>query len=188
MAYIETALVSSAGKLLIQLDDGQVIDAGYVKGSQGPPGQDGADGAPGIPGAKGDPGENGSKWFTGIGAPEVSQGESGDMYLDVANALLPIYQKVGRDWIFLANLKVPPSGGGGGQSGAAGGGGSVIIHPGPTPPTTDNDGNEIHEGDPGSTSTATTFTSITTASGPKSQPVPSQVVALTVTSKALWDS
>ena len=32
-------------------------------------------------------------------------------------------RKVGRDWIFLANLKVPPSGGGGGQGGAAGGGG-----------------------------------------------------------------
>ena len=31
--YIETALVSSAGKLLIQLsDDGTIIDAGYVKG------------------------------------------------------------------------------------------------------------------------------------------------------------
>ena len=112
--YIETALVSSAGKLLIQLSDGQVIDAGYVKGSQGPPGRDGADGNTGIPGAKGDPGTNGAKWFTGVGAPEVAQGENGDMYLDVASALLPIYQKVNGDWLFLANLKVPPSGGGGG--------------------------------------------------------------------------
>ena len=34
-------------------------------------------------------------------------GDAGDLYMDVANALLPIYQKVGRDWIFLANLKVP---------------------------------------------------------------------------------
>ena len=74
---------------------------------------------------------NGAQWFTGVGAPEVSLGDKGDMYLDVANALLPIYQKVGRDWIFLANLKVPPSGGGGGQGGAAGGGGSIIIYPKP---------------------------------------------------------
>ena len=67
MAYIETALVSSAGKLLIQLDNGTVIDAGYVRGSQGPAGIDGQDGAPGIPGAKGDPGANGSRWYTGVG-------------------------------------------------------------------------------------------------------------------------
>ena len=37
MAYIETALVSSAGKLLIRLDDGTIIDAGYVKGQKGDP-------------------------------------------------------------------------------------------------------------------------------------------------------
>ena len=148
--YIETALVSSAGKLLIQLDDGTVIDAGYVRGGQGPAGRDGQDGAPGIPGAKGDPGENGAKWHTGVGAPEIVLGDAGDLYMDVANALLPIYQKVGRDWIFLANLKVPPSGGGGGQGGAAGGGGSIIIFPPPNPgeqPIVDNDGKPIQNGD-----------------------------------------
>ena len=150
MAYIETALVSSAGKLLIQLDDGTVIDAGYVRGGPGPAGRDGQDGAPGIPGAKGDPGENGAKWHTGVGAPELTLGDAGDLYMDVANALLPIFQKVGRDWIFLANLKVPPSGGGGGQSGAAGGGGSVIIYPKPdggAPPDKDNDGKPVDKGD-----------------------------------------
>ena len=148
--YIETALVSSAGKLLIQLDNGTVIDAGYVRGGPGPAGKDGADGAPGIPGAKGESGANGSRWHTGVGAPEVSLGENSDLYLDVANALLPIFQKVGRDWIFLANLKVPPSGGGGGQSGAAGGGGSVIIYPKPdggAPPDKDNDGKPVDKGD-----------------------------------------
>ena len=150
MAYIETALVSSAGKLLIQLDDGTIIDAGYVKGQKGDPGQDGADGQPGIPGAKGDPGTNGAQWHTGVGAPEIGLGDAGDLYMDVANALLPIYQKVGRDWIFLANLKVPPSGGGGGQGGAAGGGGSIILYPMPdggTPPTNDNDGKPVDKGD-----------------------------------------
>ena len=145
--YIETALVSSAGKLLIQLDDGTVIDAGYVRGGQGPAGRDGADGSPGIPGAKGDPGENGAKWHTGVGAPEIGLGDAGDLYMDVANALLPIYQKVNRDWLFLANLKPPAAGTSGGGGGAAGGGGSVIIHPGPQPPTTDNDGKPIQDGD-----------------------------------------
>ena len=146
MAYIETALVSSAGKLLIQLDDGTIIDAGYVKGQKGDPGKDGADGQPGIPGAKGDPGTNGAQWHTGVGAPETSLGENGDLYMDVAAAVLPIYQKVNRDWLFLANLKVTPAGGGGGGT-AAGGGGSVIIHPGPQPPITDNDNRPIQEGD-----------------------------------------
>ena len=114
MAYIETALVSSAGKLLIQLDDGTVIDAGYVRGGQGPAGRDGADGAPGIPGAKGDPGRNGAMWHTGVGAPEIGLGDNGDLYMDVAASVLPIYQKVNGDWMFLANLKVTPAGGGGG--------------------------------------------------------------------------
>jgi hypothetical protein len=74
--------------------------------------------------------------------------------MDVANSLLPIYQKVGNDWLLLCNLKVPPSGGGGGSGGAAGGGGSVILFPSPLPgvpgpdkPTVDNDGNSLNKGD-----------------------------------------
>jgi hypothetical protein len=93
-------------------------------------------------------------WHTGVGAPELSLGENGDLYLDVANSLLPIYQKVNGDWLLLCNLKVPPSGGGGGSGGAAGGGGSVILFPSPLPgvpgpdkPTVDNDGNSLDKGD-----------------------------------------
>ena len=148
-SYIETALVSSAGKLLIQLDDGTIIDAGYVKGQKGDPGQDGADGQPGIPGAKGDPGTNGAQWHTGVGAPEIGLGENGDLYMDVAASVLPIYQKVGGNWMFLANLKGGGGGGGVGATGngAAGDGSAIIIKPGPTPPTNDNDGNPINIGD-----------------------------------------
>jgi len=79
MAAVETALVSANGRLLIQLDDGTIIDAGYVRGGQGPAGRDGADGSPGIPGAKGDPGTNGAQWHTGVGAPELSLGVKGDL-------------------------------------------------------------------------------------------------------------
>ena len=150
MAAVETALVSANGRLLIELDDGTIIDAGYVRGGQGPAGKDGADGAPGIPGAKGDPGVNGAQWHTGVGAPEIGLGANGDLYLDVASALLPIFQKVNGDWLFLCNLKVPPSGGGGGQAGAAGGGGSIIIYPQPDggpQPDKDNDGKPIDKGD-----------------------------------------
>ena len=154
MAIIDTALVSN-GNLLIQLDDGTVVNAGRVAGPQGPAGRDGQDGSPGIPGAKGDAGENGAKWHTGVGAPEVGLGENGDLYMDVASALLPIYQKVNRDWLFLANLKATSSGGVGatGES-AAGDGSAVIIFPSPQPgapgpdkPTADNDGKPIQNGD-----------------------------------------
>ena len=147
MAYIETALVSSSGKLLIQLDDGTVIDAGYVKGERGPAGRDGQDGAPGIPGARGEAGTNGSKWFTGVGAPDVNEGDNGDLYLDVASAMLPIYQKVGNDWIFLANLKASIGGGVSGGEGTGGGGGNIIVFPSPGQPTTDEDGNPVNKGD-----------------------------------------
>ena len=146
MAIIETALVRN-GSLLIELDDGTVVNAGRVAGPQGPPGRDGQDGAPGIPGAKGEPGIDGAQWHTGIGAPEVSLGNAGDLYMDVANALLPIFQKIGRDWIFLANLKPTPQFTGGGE-GAAGGGGSAssstLVQ---QPPIVDNDNRPIQEGD-----------------------------------------
>ena len=151
MASVETALVSSSGRLLIELDNGTIIDAGYVRGGQGPAGQDGADGAPGIPGAKGDAGTNGAQWHTGVGAPEIGLGVNGDLYMDVASAMLPIYQKVNGDWLFLANLKATPVGSGGsGGGGAAGGGGSVILYPKPdggAPPTNDNDGKPVDKGD-----------------------------------------
>ena len=150
MAIIETALVSSTGRLLIQLDDGTVVDAGYVKGSQGPAGRDGQDGSPGIPGAKGDPGTNGAKWHTGVGAPETDLGVNGDLYMDVASALLPIYQKVNGDWLFLANLKPTPQfTGGGGGGAAAGDGGAIIIYPSPDGggPNADNEGKPIDKGD-----------------------------------------
>ena len=149
-AYIETALVSSSGRLLIQLDDGTVIDAGYVRGGQGPAGRDGQDGAPGIPGARGEAGTNGARWITGLGAPDINEGENGDLYLDVGSAVLPLYQKVNGSWLLLCNLKTTPAGGGGGQGGAAGGGGSVILYPKPeggAPPTQDNDGKPIDKGD-----------------------------------------
>ena len=147
---VSTALVSAGGDLLIELTDGTIINAGRVRGNPGPRGEKGDQGIRGAHGRDGIDGVNGAKWHTGVGAPELSVGENGDMYMDVASALLPIFQKVNGDWLFLTNLKVPPSGGGGGQGGAAGGGGSIIIYPKPdggAPPSTDNDGKPIDKGD-----------------------------------------
>ena len=148
---VETALVSSGGDLLIQLSDGNVVNAGRVRGNPGPQGEQGESGIRGAHGKDGTDGTNGAQWHTGVGAPELAVGENNDMYMDVASALLPIFQKVNGDWLFLVNLKVPPSGGGGGSAGgAAGGGGSIIIYPKPdggAPPSTDNDGRPIDKGD-----------------------------------------
>ena len=150
MAAVSTALVSSSGRLLIELDDGSIIDAGYVRGGQGGQGERGQEGPRGANGVDGKDGINGAQWHTGVGMPELSLGANGDLYMDVANSLLPIYQKVGNNWLLLCNLKIPPSGGGGGAGGAAGGGGSIIIYPKPdggAPPTNDNDGKPIDKGD-----------------------------------------
>ena len=144
---IETALVSSSGDLLIQLTDGNIINAGRVKGEKGDTGERGY---MGPEGERGTDGTDGARWHTGIGAPELEDGADGDLYMDVASSQLPIYQKINGSWIFLANLKATPVGSGGGAAGAAGGGGSVIIYPQPDgglPPDKDNDGKPISSGD-----------------------------------------
>ena len=143
---VSTAVVSSNGDLLIELTDGNVINAGRVVGSPGPKGDRGEEGIRGAAGKDGIDGTNGAKWHTGVGAPDIDLGSNGDLYMDVASSLLPIWQKVNGNWLFLANLKPTPQFTDGGGS-AAGGGGSVIIHPGPQPPTEDNDGRPINEGD-----------------------------------------
>ena len=143
---VSTAVVSSNGDLLIELTDGNVINAGRVVGSPGPKGDRGEEGIRGTAGKDGIDGTNGAKWHTGVGTPDVGLGANGDLYMDVASSLLPIWQKVNNDWLFLANLKPTPASFGGGE-GAAGGGGSVIIHPGPQPPIVDNDDRPIQEGD-----------------------------------------
>ena len=145
---VSTALVSSGGDLLIELTDGTIINAGRVRGNPGPKGDNGEQGIRGAHGKDGIDGTNGAKWHTGIGAPEIGLGVNGDLYMDVASSLLPIYQKVNGDWLFLTNLKPTSSGGVGATGeGAAGGGSSIIIKPGPTPPTNDNDGNSVDIGD-----------------------------------------
>ena len=123
---VSTALVSSGGDLLIELTDGTIINAGRVRGNPGPQGERGEQGIRGAHGKDGIDGTNGAKWHTGVGAPDIDLGVNGDLYMDVASALLPIYQKVNGDWLLLCNLKIPPSGGGGGQGGPGGGGGSII--------------------------------------------------------------
>ena len=147
---VSTAVVSSNGDLLIELTDGNVINAGRVVGSPGPKGLQGEEGIRGAAGKDGIDGTNGARWHTGVGSPETSLGESGDLYMDVASSLLPIFQKVNGDWLFLANLKPTAQiGGGGGGGAAAGDGGAIIIYPSPDGggPNADNEGKPIDKGD-----------------------------------------
>jgi hypothetical protein len=127
---IETALVSAGGDLLIQLTDGNIINAGRVRGDTGPQGERGY---MGPEGERGTDGTNGARWHTGVGAHDINDGEDGDLYMDVASSLLPIYQKINRSWLFLANLKATPTGssGGGGNGSTSSGEAErpVIISP-----------------------------------------------------------
>jgi hypothetical protein len=141
---VDTALVSANGDLLISLTDGNIVNAGKVRGAQGIQGERGYIGERGEPGRDG---VDGAKWHTGVGMPEVDLGKAGDLYMDVASALIPIYQKVNNDWLLLCNLKSSSGGGVSGGNGVGGGGGNIIIENGPNGPITDGDGVPVNDGD-----------------------------------------
>ena len=146
-----TAVVSN-GDLLIELEDGSVINAGRV---QGPAGRDGVQGLSGFPGQEGRPGrdgKDGASIHTGLGVPETSDYNDGDLYIDVQTIDLVLYQKIGGQWARLGGLKGQPGvPGAAGANGAAGGGGSIIIDNGSNTggdgPDEDNAGDPVNEGD-----------------------------------------
>ena len=173
---VSTALVSSGGDLLIELTDGTIINAGRVRGNPGPQGAQGEQGIRGAHGKDGIDGTNGAKWHTGVGAPEIGLGVNGDLYMDVASSLLPIYQKVNGDWLFLTNLKATSSGGVGaaGES-VAGDGSAIIIFPSPNPvsqvptnPPSTTTASPSTKATSGTTRPTAGFTSITTVNGCRS--------------------
>jgi hypothetical protein len=143
-----TAVVSN-GDLLIELEDGSVINAGRV---QGPAGLNGSQGLSGIPGEEGRPGRdgtNGASILTGLGVPDPSDHSNGDIYIDVQTVDLNLYQKINGQWARLGSLKGQPGAPGAAGTAGSGGGGSVIIHPSPdgSGPNQGNDGTPITEGD-----------------------------------------
>lgn len=142
--------VVSNGNLLIELDDGTVVNAGRVQGMTGAQGPMGLEGPRGADGRAGRDGRDGATIHTGLGVPDTSQYRDGDLYIDVQTVDLSLYQKIGGQWARLGGLKGQPGApGAAGKNGAAGGGGSVIIYPSPdgNGPNTDNGGNPINEGD-----------------------------------------
>ena len=146
-----TAVVSN-GDLLLELEDGSIVNAGRVVG---PAGRDGGRGLSGFPGQEGRPGrdgKDGASIRTGLGIPETSDYNEGDIYIDVQTVDLNLYQKIGGQWARLGSLKGQPGApGAAGANGAAGGGGSTIIDPGTNTngqgPDVDNGGDPVNEGD-----------------------------------------
>ena len=73
MASIASAAIVS-GELIIGLDDGQIIRAGYVQGPQGLQGERGPQGS------TGQPGRDGNTLLHGVGTPQFSDGVDGDLF------------------------------------------------------------------------------------------------------------
>ena len=132
MTSIDTAVVSDTGDLLIGLTDGNVINAGYVRGRPGPQGERG------LMGPTGDPGRNGldgAQLYTGVGAPADDMGVEGDLYIDIGSRFLDIFQKTGGGWIVISTLRDASDSKGSGflpgmsgtHDGDGGSGSSVII-------------------------------------------------------------
>ena len=152
MTSIDTAVVSDTGDLLIGLTDGNVINAGYVRGRPGPQGERG------LMGPTGDPGRNGldgAQLYTGVGTPAADMGVEGDLYIDIGSRFLDIFQKTAAGWIVITTLRdASDSKGSGflpGMSGThdgdgAGGGSNVIINNDAGGPTQDANGTPVLPG------------------------------------------
>ena len=73
MAGVASAAIVS-GELIIGLDDGQIIRAGYVQGPTG------LQGERGPMGSTGQPGKDGNTLLHGVGTPQFSDGVDGDFF------------------------------------------------------------------------------------------------------------
>ena len=73
MAGVASAAIVS-GELIIGLDDGQIIRAGYVQGPQG------LQGDRGPMGSTGPAGRDGNTLLHGVGTPQFSDGVDGDLF------------------------------------------------------------------------------------------------------------
>ena len=76
MASIASAAIVS-GELILGLDDGSIIRAGYVQGPQGLQGERGPQGSTGRPG------RDGNGLLHGAGIPTFDDGQDGDFYIDI---------------------------------------------------------------------------------------------------------
>lgn len=159
MANVVSAAVVS-GELIIGLDDGSIIRAGYVQGPQGLAGPQGPIGATGAPGV------DGNTILSSQGYPRADQGKDGDFHINTrdweirgpkaggswpkAKSMLPGVEHFGKDAKTIINMG--GSGGGGGTGAPAIERPPIIDDGSGTPPTiyppqSGNPGSNLQYGD-----------------------------------------
>ena len=128
MAGVASAAIVS-GELIIGLDDGQIIRAGYIQGPQGLKGDRGPQGS------TGQPGKDGNTLLHGVGTPQFSDGVDGDFFYSTDQVAIygpktggqwgkPVYLRPQDNKSFTLPTGMKSSGGGGRTfSSAMGGGG-----------------------------------------------------------------
>ncbi|ADD94731.1 hypothetical protein [uncultured phage MedDCM-OCT-S09-C28] len=118
---LDTAIVSSNGRLLLGLSDGSVLDVGRVVGPAGATGERGPAGLPG------EPGKDGAAVLSGPRPPQSDDGKDGDFWIDLSSATFGFYKKSSGTWAKLGELRISQLGqqqaavGGGGGGGGTGG-------------------------------------------------------------------
>ena len=138
MAYPDTVVVNADGDLLVGLSDGQIVNAGSVRGPAGYMGDRGAAGLRGEPGIS---------CIAAFKAPSQDDGREGDSWIDCSSAEFAFYKRSGNGWNKIANLRQPApdrrmgvAGGGGGSSSGGGSGGGAQVHVGPNQPAFPSEG------------------------------------------------
>ena len=138
MAYPDTVVVNADGDLLVGLSDGQIVNAGSVRGPAGYIGDRGAAGLRGEPGIS---------CIAAFKAPSQDDGKEGDSWIDCSSAEFAFYKRSGNGWNKIANLRQPApdrrmgvAGGGGGSSSGGGSGGGAEVHVSPNSPAFPNEG------------------------------------------------
>lgn len=118
-SFLDTAIVSTNGHLLLGVSDGTIIDAGRVVGPAG------ISGERGPVGLAGQPGQDGISCVAAFNAPTELDGKDGDSWIDCSSAEFGFYRKSGNGWSKIADLRQPaPDRRMGIGAGTAGGGGS----------------------------------------------------------------
>lgn len=148
-SFVDTAIVNSAGELLLGLSTGLVINCGPVVGPAGEAGPRGVQGAPGTDG------QDGAAVLSGPRPPQSDDGVDGDHWIDLSSTTYGFYKKASGTWTKLAELRTQQLGRnaqqGAAVGGAAGGSGGapsvppVIIEL--EPPTVNNDKKPLRAGD-----------------------------------------
>ena len=149
-SFVDTAIVSSAGELLLGLSTGLVINCGPVVGPAGEAGPRG------VQGPNGSDGIDGAAVLSGPRSPQPDDGKDGDHWIDLSSTTYSFFKKASGTWAKLAELRTQQLGRnaqqGAAVGGAAGGGsgGAPSVPPAIIdidPPTVNNDKKPLRAGD-----------------------------------------